>query len=120
MIESKKQRLAEDKAIEDAQVRTVMENNRLARLKAKEECERKVQIDANYRTELGKAAEREWRAKQPDLNKKAKERQTILDANEAYLAKISRMREEKLNILRKKGVPEKYLVDIKANRFELR
>jgi hypothetical protein len=59
-------------------------------------------------------------AKQPDLVKKAKQPKEINDENDAYLAKINRMREEKLEILRRRGVPEKYPVNIKANQFQVR
>jgi hypothetical protein len=120
MVRTKKERLIDERTMEQAEAQLMIERNRAARLKARQEWERKVQIDANYRQELGESAQREWQAKQPDLKKKAKERQEIIDGNEAYLAKINRMREEKLEILRRRGVPEKHLVDIKANRFELR
>jgi hypothetical protein len=120
MIQAKKERLAREAEEEQEEVRKVFEANRIAREKARKQYETKVQIDSNYRAELGEAADREWRARQPDLPKKAKERREIVDANDEYLARVNRLRDEKLAILRKKGVPEKYLVDIKADRFELR
>ena len=52
--------------------------------------------------------------------KKIREAQEQKEANDAYLAKIEALRQKKLNILRAKGVPEKYLVDIMADRFELK
>jgi hypothetical protein len=120
MIRAKKERLVREAEEEQEEVRKLFEANRIAREKARRQYEAKVQIDGNYRGELGEAAEREWRARQPDLAKKAKERGEILDANDEYLARVNRLRDEKLAILRRKGVPEKYLVDIQADRFELR
>jgi hypothetical protein len=120
MIRAKKERLAREAEEEQEQVRKVFEANRIAREKARRQYEAKVQLDSNYRAELGESADREWRARQPDLAKKARERTQIIDANDEYLARVNRLRDEKLAILRRKGVPEKYLVDIKADRFELR
>jgi hypothetical protein len=120
MIKEKKARLIWEAEQERIEVQKVFDNNQRAREKAKRDYERKVQLDANYRQELGESARLEWDAKQPDLKKIAKERQQILDANAEYLARVNRIRDEKLEILRKKGVAEKHLVDIKADRFELR
>jgi hypothetical protein len=120
MITRKTERLIEEAALEDAEVQKVIENNKRAREKAKRDYEHKVQLDDNYRTELGESARLEWEAKQRDQRKIAKERQQILDANAEYLARVNRIRDEKLEILRKKGIAEKHLVDIKADRFELR
>jgi hypothetical protein len=120
MIEAKKERLQREAEEDAEQVRKVFEANRLARERARKQWEEKVKVDGHYREELGEAADREWLAKQPDLAKKARERKQITDANDEYLARVNRLRDEKLAILRKKGVPEKYLVDIKADRFELR
>jgi hypothetical protein len=113
MIQTKRQRLVDEKTLEHAEVEYIRENNRRAR-KGEE-----GQINTDYRTELGQSVQREWKAKQPDLVKKAKQRKEINDENDAYLAKINRMREEKLEILRRRGVPEKHLVNIKANQFQV-
>jgi hypothetical protein len=120
MISAKKERLKQEAEVEQEEVRKVFEANKQAREKARRDYEKKVQLDSNYRTELGESAEREWVAKQRDPAKDAKERQQLIDSNNDYLARVNRLRDEKLAILRKKGVPEKYLVDIKADRFELR
>jgi hypothetical protein len=120
MIARKKERLAREAEEEQEQVRMVFEANHRARERARRQYEEKVKLDGNYRHELGEAADREWLARQPDLAKKARERKQIVDANDEYLARVNRLRDEKLAILRKKGVPEKYLVDIKADRFEIR
>jgi hypothetical protein len=120
MIAAKRQRLVEQAAIEQAEVQRVFEANKRAREKARKDYERKVQINDAYRTELGETAAREWDARQPDLAKKAKERGEITGSNDEYLARVNRLRDEKIEVLRKKGVPEKYLVDIQADRFELR
>jgi hypothetical protein len=120
MIATKRDRLIEQAALEQAQAQAVLEENRKARANARREYERKVQIDTNYRTELGQSAQREWEAKQPDPKKRERERQEVIDDNAAYLAKVHRIRDEKLEILQRRGVPEKYLVDVQADRFELR
>jgi hypothetical protein len=120
MIEAHKTRLLEEKDIEDAEVARLLDNNKRAREKARRDYQQKVAVNDAYRRELGQSAELEWQSKQPNRQKIAQERQTILDANDAYLARVNRIRNEKLEILRKRGIPERHLVDIKADRFELR
>jgi hypothetical protein len=120
MIEAKKERLKQEAETEREEVQKVFEANRRAREKARKDYEKKVQIDDAYRTELGQTAQREWETRQPDLPLKERERREIVESNDTYLARVNRLRDEKLAILRKKGVPEKYLVDIKADRFEIR
>jgi hypothetical protein len=120
MMAAKRERLIEQATLERAEVERVFEANRKAREDARREHERKMQVDAEYRAELGTAADREWDARQPDVAGRARERRELAESNDEYLARVNRLRDEKIEVLRRKGVPEKYLVDIQADRFELR
>ena len=120
MIELKRKRLIEQKKIEDAEYQRVMEANRIAREKARREYEKKIELDNQYRNELRLDVEARWEANKIDPAKKVAEAQKSKEENEAYLARLDTIREKKLNILRNKGVPEKYLVDIMANKWQIK
>jgi hypothetical protein len=120
MINEKRQRLIEQATIERAEFQRVMEANREAREMERRKAELKAEEDHKYRQELGQEVERVWRTKQIDPAKIERERQTLRDGNIEYLSRIERLRQEKIEILRKKGVPEKYLGEIQGNRFDLK
>ena len=120
MIADKKLRLLEEARQEREMHRKVMEANEIAREKARKAWEAKVELDNQYRRELGEEVEREWERKRIDPMAKVREGEEIKRSNDAYLARIEGLRQKKLNELRAKGVPEKYLVDIMANRFEIK
>lgn len=100
--------------------REVMAANRIARQKAREEYQRKLAIDAEYREGLKQDMEAHWEATKVNPQKKIEEARKAKEENDEYLAKIDRLREEKLNKLRAKGVPEKYLVDIQALKWSIK
>jgi hypothetical protein len=120
MVSAKKERLLQQATIEQAEFQMVMDANRKARDEAKRQAQRKLEIDREYRTELGQDVERRWQSTKIDPAKKVKEGRLNQEANAEYLEEINRLREEKLEALRKKGVPEKYLVDIQADRFDIK
>lgn len=120
MIEDSKRRKEEQTQKELAFHREVMENNKIARQKAREEYQRKLEIDAQYRRELKNDMEAHWEATRVNPLKKIEEARIAKEQNDEYLAKLDRLREEKLNVLRKRGVPEKYLVDIQALKWEIK
>ena len=120
MIADKKLRLLEEAHREREMHRKVMEANEIAREKARKAWEAKVELDNQYRRELGEEVEREYERKRIDPMAKVREAEEMKRSNDAYLARIERLRQRKLDELRAKGVPEKYLVDIMANRFEIK
>ncbi|OHT03748.1 nasopharyngeal epithelium specific protein [Tritrichomonas foetus] len=120
MIEIHKEMVEEQKRKDMEIHRQMMERNRIARQKAREEYQRKLAIDAEYRSELKDDMEARWEATRINPLKKIEEARVAREANEEYLAKIERLREEKLNKLRAKGVPDKYLVDIQALKWEIK
>lgn len=120
MIEDNRRRREEQAQKELAFHREVMENNKRARQKAREEYQRKLEIDAQYRRELKGDMEAKWEATRVNPLKKIEEAKAAKEQNDEYLAKLDRLREAKLNTLRARGVPEKYLVDIQALRWEIK
>ena len=120
MIRIHKQRLEEEKRKELEEHKQLLERNRIARQKAREEYEKKLAIDAEYRAGLKLDMEAEWEAKRINPQKKIEEARANKEANDQYLAKLDVLREKKLDILRKKGVPDKYLVDIQKLRWEIK
>ncbi|KAK8885173.1 Cilia- and flagella-associated protein 45 [Tritrichomonas musculus] len=120
MMAAKRERLIEQKKIEDAEYQRVVEANRRAREKALADYKKKLQRDAEYREGLRQDMEVELEARRIDPEKKRAEAQKAREENEAYLRKLDEIREQKLNQLRAKGVPEKYLVDIMADRFDIK
>ena len=120
MIADKKLRLLEEAHREREMHRKVMEANEIAREKARKAWEAKVELDNQYRRELGEEVEREYERKRIDPMAKVREAEEMKRSNDAYLARIEALRQRKLDELRAKGVPEKYLVDIMANRFEIK
>ena len=120
MIADKKLRLLEEAHREREMHRKVMEANEIAREKARKAWEAKVELDNQYRRELGEEVEREYERKRIDPMAKVREAEEMKRSNDAYLARIEALRQKKLNELRAKGVPEKYLVDIMADRFDIK
>lgn len=120
MIEESKRRKAEQAEKELQFHREVMANNKIARQKAREEYQRKLEIDAEYRRGLKKDMEDHWEATRVNPLKKIEEARVAKEQNDEYLQKLDRLREQKLNVLRSRGVPEKYLVDIQALKWEIK
>lgn len=120
MVENKRKRLLEQKKIEDAEYQRIVEANRQAREKALADYKKKLQRDAEYRDELRQDMEYQLESRRIDPEKKRAEAEKARQANDAYIQKLNVLREEKLNQLRARGVPEKYLVDIMANKFDIK
>ncbi|OHT09740.1 Coiled-coil domain-containing protein 19, mitochondrial [Tritrichomonas foetus] len=120
MIDLKKTRLIEQKKIEDAEYQRVVEANRIAREKALAAYKKKLEEDAKYRGELKVDMENQLQARKIDPAKKWAEAAKQKEENDAYLARLETIRQQKLNQLRAKGVPEKYLVDIMADKWEIK
>jgi fused signal recognition particle receptor len=120
MIAQKRERMIEQATIERAEFERVMAANRKAQERARERAEKKAEEDRRYREGLGEEVEHVWRARQGDPAMKGKERNALTDANAAYLARVGAVRDQKIEILRKKGVPEKYLTEIRTDRLEIR
>jgi len=51
-------------------------------------------------------------------SQEGREAQISSQGNDAHLVKLDRLRQQKADVLRARGVPEKHFVDIKAGRFD--
>ena len=120
MMQAKRERLIEQKKIEDAEYQRVVEANRRAREKALADYKKKLERDAEYRDGLRQDMEIQLESRKIDPEKKRQEALKAKEENDAYLERLNAIREDKLNQLRARGVPEKYLVDIMADRFDIK
>jgi hypothetical protein len=110
----------EQAAIEKAEFDRVMQANRQAREIAREKAEATAEEHFEYGQELGREVERVWRTRLRNPSKIAKEEQEFQYENDEYLARIDRLKQERIEILRNEGVPEQYLREIQGNRFDLK
>jgi hypothetical protein len=116
-IAAKERRLIDMAKIEKADYDRVVEAQRRAREKARQEYEERRSANERWREELLRtlAAREEERRTQPLRN--LDESKHMDEVRNDYLARLERIRQKKLDVLREEGVPEQYLVDLKARRF---
>ncbi|KAK8897120.1 Cilia- and flagella-associated protein 45 [Tritrichomonas musculus] len=103
------QRAIEMAKIEKKQWESDMAVIRAARAKEKAERQRRLENDEKYRNELREVIDNREEQKRMKVLYDLDEQKTIQEEKDDYMAKLERIRQMKIDQLRREGVPEKYI-----------
>lgn len=103
------QRAIEMAKIEKKQWESDMAVIRAARAKEKAERQRRLENDEKYRNELREVIDNREEQKRMKVLYDLDEQKTIQEQKDDYMAKLERIRQMKIDQLRREGVPEKYI-----------
>lgn len=118
MIATKKMDQLEQQARDRREYEKMLELAEIKKQKAFEEYQAKIEADNKYREELKADVETREISRRLDPDAKNRERAKIEAEQDAYMARIERIRQKKLAELEAAGVPEKYRQDIKNLKFK--
>jgi len=118
MIETKKKRILDMNQIEQAEYQKMIEAQKAKKQKALEAYNMKVEKEQQYREELAKDVEAREITKVSNPLKKFEEQKRMMTEQEAYRARVERIKARKLEQLRNEGIPEKHLTDIEHLRLD--